>query len=227
MNATPSPHSNPAETARTPTPTLVVATENQHKVREIGQILADCIPGLDVSVLAAMSVFGVSAPREDGITFAENALIKARHCARATGLPAIADDSGLAVDVFGGAPGIFSARWAGEHGDDVSNRRLLLAQLSDISREHRQAQFVCSVSVVIPGKNGEFTEHVFEGICPGILDFAERGENGFGYDPIFVPDGFTKTIAEMSESEKNQISHRGKAIRLAAPLLQNILEGEE
>lgn len=227
MNATPTPQSSPEASTvigEAVKPTLVVATENQHKAREIGQILAESIPGLDVSTLAAMSIFGVSAPREDGITFAENALIKARHCAEATGLPAIADDSGLTVDVLGGAPGIFSARWAGKHGDDVANRRLLLAQLADIPREHRKAQFVCAVGVVIPGENGELTEHVFEGICPGVLDFAERGENGFGYDPIFVPDGFAKTSAEMSESEKNRISHRGKAIRLATPLLQNILK---
>ena len=165
---------------------------------------------------------GAPEPVEDGVTFAENALIKARALSAATGLPAVADDSGLAVDVLGGAPGIFSARWSGRHGDDVANLELLLAQLSDVRAEHRNAAFVCAAALVTP----DGREEVCLGDMPGVLTTAPRGTNGFGYDPILVPfeqepgpGGVRgqRTSAELEPSEKNAISHRGKAFRALAP----------
>jgi XTP/dITP diphosphohydrolase len=173
---------------------------------------------------------------EDGVTFAENALIKARAVCAATGLPAVADDSGLAVDVLGGAPGIFSARWAGKHGDDLANLDLLLGQLGDVRPEHRQAGFVCAAALVTP----DGREEVRLGEMRGVLATAPRGTNGFGYDPILVPEedprfageAFAgtasgaladgpgrRTAAELSPDEKNAISHRGKAFRALAPLV--------
>jgi XTP/dITP diphosphohydrolase len=157
--------------------------------------------------------FGVPEPKEDGVTFAENALIKARALAQATGLVAIADDSGLAVDVLGGAPGIFSARWAGTHGNDRANLELLLAQLSDIAPEHRAARFVCAAALVTP--DGQ--EHVELGALEGRLLFEPRGDGGFGYDPILQPIGEERSCAQLSAEEKNAISHRGNAFRLLAP----------
>ncbi len=155
------------------------------------------------------------------MTFAENALIKARALVAATGLPAVADDSGLAVDVLGGAPGIFSARWAGRHGDDVANLELLLAQLGDVPAGHRAAGFVCAAALVTP----DGTEVVRTGEMRGTLLTAPRGENGFGYDPILQPDeqpgapGTPRSAAELSPAEKNAISHRGKAFRALAPAI--------
>ena len=151
---------------------------------------------------------------ETGLTFEENALLKARAIAEATGLPAIADDSGLAVDVLGGMPGIFSARWAGRHGDDAANLQLVLAQLSDVADGHRGAAFVCAAAVAHP--RGD--EQVVRGELRGSLTREPRGTNGFGYDPIFCPDGETRTTAEMEPHEKDAISHRGRAFRALAGL---------
>lgn len=225
--------SSPASASGTPGATgvvvpdgarLVLATHNRGKIAELRAILAaelDAHPGLALAPGAIVGAGDVGAPEpvEDGVTFAENALIKARALVAATGLPAVADDSGLAVDVLGGAPGIFSARWAGRHGDDVANLELLLAQLGDVPAEHRAAGFVCAAALVTPGG----VEVVRTGEMRGTLLFAPRGGNGFGYDPILLPDdqpgvdGAARSAAELSPDEKNAISHRGKAFRALAP----------
>ena len=153
------------------------------------------------------------------MTFAENALLKARAVAAATGLPALADDSGLAVDVLGGAPGIFSARWSGRHGDDRANLELLLAQLSDVRDEHRGAGFVCAAAIALP----DGRTHVEEGHFRGTLTREPRGSNGFGYDPILLVDGDTRTSAELSPAEKNAVSHRGTAFRALSDALRELL----
>ncbi|MFJ4232555.1 RdgB/HAM1 family non-canonical purine NTP pyrophosphatase [Cellulosimicrobium cellulans] len=204
---------------------LVLATHNPGKIAELRAILAaelDAHPGLELAPEAIVGAGDVGAPEpvEDGVTFAENALLKARALVAATGLPAVADDSGLAVDVLGGAPGIFSARWAGRHGDDVANLELLLAQLGDVRAEHRAAGFVCAAALVTP----DGTEVVRTGEMRGTLLTAPRGANGFGYDPILLPDeqpggveDGVRSAAELSPAEKNAISHRGKAFRALAP----------
>ncbi len=209
---------------------LVLATHNRKKLVELLAILREQ-PGLDGLADGAVVTagdLGTPEPVEDGVTFAENALIKARALAAATGLPAVADDSGLSVDVLGGAPGIFSARWAGRHGDDVANLGLLLAQLGDVRPQHRGAAFVCAAALVTP----DGREEVTLGEMPGVLVAEPRGENGFGYDPILVPaeqapapDGSagTRTSAELSPAEKNAISHRGKAFRALAPAISAAL----
>jgi len=204
-----------------PTVRLVLATHNAHKVGELRAILAPVLPGLDpASVVGARDV-GAPEPVEDGLTFAENALVKARALAAFTGLPAVADDSGLSVDVLGGSPGIFSARWAGRHGDDVANLTLLLAQLADIADPHRGARFVCAAALVTP----DGFEHVETGTLEGALAFAPRGTYGFGYDPILVPTGDTRSCAELTPDEKNAISHRGTAFRALVPTLVRVLGG--
>jgi XTP/dITP diphosphohydrolase len=153
------------------------------------------------------------------VTFAENALLKAHALAQATGLPAVADDSGLCVDVLNGAPGIFSARWSGQHGDDQANLNLLLAQLSDIADEHRGAHFACAAALALP----DGTERVVEGQLRGVLRHTPTGTNGFGYDPILQPEGETRTCAELTAEEKNAISHRGKAFRALVPVVRELL----
>ena len=196
---------------------LVLATRNAGKVTELRQIMDDVsLPNGDPIELVGMEAFpDLADVVETGVTFAENALLKAHAVAQATGLPAIADDSGLAVDVLGGSPGVFSARWSGRHGDDRANLELLLAQLGDVPDEHRQAHFACAAAFARPdGK-----EHVWHGELLGLLTRAPRGSNGFGYDPILIPDGDTRTCAELTADEKNAISHRGRAFRaLAAEL---------
>ncbi|MCC2315737.1 RdgB/HAM1 family non-canonical purine NTP pyrophosphatase [Cellulomonas xiejunii] len=194
---------------------LVLATHNAHKVAELRAILAPVLPTLDPGAVIGARDVHAPEPVEDGVTFEENALIKARALAAATGLPAVADDSGLSVDVLGGAPGIFSARWAGRHGDDAANLALLLAQLADVPSAHRRARFVCAAALVTP----EGTEHVEVGTLEGTLAAAPRGEHGFGYDPVLVPLGETRTCAELTPEEKNAISHRGQAFRALVPHL--------
>jgi len=200
---------------------LVLATHNTHKVGELRAILAPVLPGLDPESVVGARDVGAPEPVEDGITFVENALIKARALAAFTGLPAVADDSGLSVDVLGGAPGIFSARWAGRHGDDAANLALLLAQLADIAEPHRSARFVCAAALVTP----DGFEHVETGTLEGVLATAPRGTGGFGYDPILVPVGETRSCAELSATEKNAISHRGTAFRALVPTLVRVLGG--
>ncbi|KSW19619.1 non-canonical purine NTP pyrophosphatase [Cellulomonas sp. B6] len=192
---------------------LVLATHNAHKVGELRAILAPALPGLDPAAVVGARDVRAPEPVEDGVTFEQNALIKARALAAATGLPAVADDSGLSVDVLGGAPGIFSARWAGRHGDDAANLALLLAQLADIAPEHRAARFVCAAALVTP----DGVEHVEVGTLEGTLAAAPRGVHGFGYDPVLVPSGDTRTCAELTPDEKNEISHRGQAFRALVP----------
>jgi XTP/dITP diphosphohydrolase len=195
--------------------TFVLATRNRGKLGEVVAILADA--GVAGPVLTLDDV-DIPDTRETGVTFAENALLKARAVVAATRLPAIADDSGLAVDVLGGAPGVFSARWCGRHGDDRANLDLLLAQLADVPPDHRAAQFVCAAVVVWP----DGRQAVELGSVSGVLTYEPRGDNGFGYDPVFevqTPDG-PRTTAELSSEAKHAISHRGRAFRaLAAHLV--------
>lgn len=196
---------------------IVLATRNKHKLAELHAILADA--GIDHELVGADAFPDIPDVAETGTTFAENALLKARTLASATGLPAIADDSGLCVGVLGGAPGIFSARWAGRHGDDKANLELLLAQLSDIPKEHRGAHFACAAALVLP----DGTERVVEGRLEGTLRFEPSGTGGFGYDPILEPLGESRTCAELTAGEKNAISHRGKAFRALAPAVRELL----
>ncbi|MEW1833897.1 RdgB/HAM1 family non-canonical purine NTP pyrophosphatase [Microbacterium sp. NPDC079995] len=189
---------------------IVLATHNAHKVEEFGAIVAATRPDLEV--------VGYDGPEpvEDGVTFAQNALIKARAAAAHTGLPAMADDSGISVDVLGGSPGVFSAYWAGHRKDGVANYELLLDQLSDIASPHRTAQFVSTIALVVPGGD----EHVVEGVWPGRLAQAPAGENGFGYDPVFLPDDAQgRTAAQLTAAEKNATSHRARAFEALVPLL--------
>lgn len=208
---------SPAGAAR---PRLVLATHNAGKLRELRELLRGQLPGLDVDaqVIDAASA-GAPDVVETGTTFEENALLKARAVAEATGLVAVADDSGLAVDILGGAPGIFSARWAGAHGDDAANLRLLLAQLRDIGQEHRGARFVCAAAVAVPG-GGDTVER---GELPGTLLTQPRGTFGFGYDPVMMPEGLDRSCAELSPEEKNAVSHRSRALRLLLPALVDAL----
>ena len=184
----------------------VLATRNVGKIRELESLLAESLG--PVRVLSAADA-GLPDVVEDGVTFEANALLKARSAAAHSGLPAFADDSGLAVDVMHGAPGIFSARWSGVHGDDDANNALLLAQLGDVREEHRGAAFICAAAFVTP----DGTEVVREGRFTGTLLREPRGDRGFGYDPLFVPDGSSLTAAEMGAARKNAISHRALAFR--------------
>jgi XTP/dITP diphosphohydrolase len=193
---------------------VVLASRNQHKVAEVARILAARVPHLAVVGLDEVAPDLPDIP-ETGSTFAENAFIKARAVASVTGMPAISDDSGICVDALNGMPGVRSARWSGQHGDDRANLDLLLAQIDDLPDDRRGAQFVCAAAYVAP----DGTELVAEGILVGRLARAERGTNGFGYDPIFVPSGEDRTTAEMTPDEKDAISHRGRAFRALADLL--------
>ena len=197
---------------------IVLATRNAHKVAELRAILGDLISGLDLEIVGVGEFPDVEDVVETGVTFAENATLKAVAVAGATGLPALADDSGLAVDVLGGSPGVFSARWAGTHGQDQANLDLLLAQLSDVPDEHRSAAFVCAAALAMP--DGRVV--VREGRMPGTLSRVPRGSNGFGYDPILVVDGDSRTAAELSSHDKNAISHRGMAFRALATDLREL-----
>ena len=186
---------------------LVLATHNAHKVQEVGAILGATLPDLEV--------LGYDGPEpvEDGTSYLANALIKARAAFAHTGLPSIADDSGIAVEILGGSPGIFSARWAGGR-DNVANRQLLLAQLSDVAEENRAAAFVCTIALVTADSELSFT-----GIWPGRVATEEHGEHGFGYDPVFIPEGFEVTAAELEPEVKNALSHRSLALEQLADYL--------
>jgi XTP/dITP diphosphohydrolase len=192
---------------------VVLATNNAHKLAELRRIVNQTAP--DVEVLGLADLPRYPEPAETGRTFAENALLKARACLAATGLPALADDSGLEVDVLNGMPGVRSARWAGPQASDADNNALLLRQLHDVSPDQRTARFVCAMAAVLP--NG--AEHVRLGIMSGRLTAALVGKNGFGYDPLFVADGQTVTNAQLSPAAKDAVSHRGQAIRAMAPVL--------
>ena len=199
---------------------VILASHNAKKLRELQRILTAAVPGLPEE--AVISSAGIDLPDvvEDAVTFEDNALLKARSAAAATGLLAVADDSGLAVDVLGGAPGIFSARWSGRHGDDDANNDLLLAQLADVPAEHRTARFVCAAALVA----SDGSETVERGEMTGVLLTERHGEGGFGYDPLFRPDGEQRSAAELSPEEKDAISHRGKAFRALAVHVARLLE---
>ncbi|WP_336629912.1 MULTISPECIES: RdgB/HAM1 family non-canonical purine NTP pyrophosphatase [unclassified Microbacterium] len=194
---------------------IVLATHNAHKVAEFGQIVAATRPDLEV--------VGYDGPEpvEDGVTFEQNALIKARAAAAHTGLPALADDSGIAVDVLGGSPGVFSAYWAGQKKDDVANRELLLDQLRDIADPHRAARYVSVIALALP----DLREWTVRGEWPGRLAHAPAGEGGFGYDPVFVPEGQSdpeRTVGEFTSDEKQAQSHRARAFVALVPLLAEL-----
>ena len=199
---------------------VVLATRNAHKVAEVRRILAEA--GVTADIVDLSTFPGLGEVAETGATFAANAMIKARAAAAATGLPAIADDSGLCVDALNGMPGVLSARWAGRHGDDAANLALVLAQVAEVPPMRRGAQFVCAAAIVDP-RSG--IEHVVEGVLEGSLVDHPRGANGFGYDPIFRPDGQTRTTAEMSPQEKDAMSHRGLAFRALGAILPEVLAG--
>lgn len=198
---------------------IIFATRNAHKLAEVQEILSGLIGELRVQSIGSAADLDLPEPIEDGVTFAENAVIKARQIVQATKLPAFADDSGICVDVMGGAPGIFSARWAGMHGNDAANLELLLAQLSDVPPENRSAHFRCAAALVLP--SGEV--YIEEGAVHGVLRCEKTGCGRFGYDPIFQPDGYEQTLAQMSAQEKNAISHRRQAFEALAPKIAEIL----
>ncbi len=198
---------------------VVLATRNPHKVDELRRMLAES--GLAVEVLdlagATAELGEVPEVAETGVTFVENAMLKAHAVARATGLPAISDDSGLCLDVLGGSPGVFSARWSGKHGDDTANLELLLAQLDEVPEDKRTAWFACAAVLALP----DGRERIAEGRLVGTVVRQRSGSNGFGYDPIFRPDGFEVTLAELTADAKDAISHRGRAL---AELVRRIPE---
>ena len=194
---------------------LLLATRNPKKLAELRRILAAEVSSSDVEIIGLDDVPRYPEAPETGSTFAENALLKARQAARCTGLPAVADDSGLVVDALNGMPGVLSARWAGRFHDDATNLRLVLDQLADVPDDRRGAAFVCAAALRTP----DGTEHVVEGRLDGVLLRSPRGTGGFGYDPIFRPHGDSRTTAEMSAAEKDAISHRGRAFRALVPYL--------
>jgi XTP/dITP diphosphohydrolase len=198
---------------------LVLATRNPAKLAELSRILADGHVPMDLVTLDGFPDLPEVA--ETGRTFAENALLKARAVAAFTGLPAVADDSGICIDALNGMPGVLSARWSGAHGDDEANLRLVLAQLADVPPGQRGAHFACAAALVLPSGS----EHVTEGVLDGSVIDAPRGTNGFGYDPIFVPESSGLTTAEMAAADKDKISHRGRALRALAPVIAALLGG--
>lgn len=198
-------------------PRVVLASRNEHKLIELRRILA--ASGTGVALVGLDEFPGAPEVAETGLTFADNALLKADSAAAASGLPAVADDSGIEVDALNGMPGVLSARWSGRHGDDAANLDLLLAQLSDVPAGHRGGAFVCAAALVLPGGQ----RRVVEGRVTGTITTEPRGTGGFGYDPIFVPDGHRATTAELTPADKDAISHRGRAFRELAPHLAALL----
>lgn len=199
---------------------LILATRNAHKVEELRDILSDVLHRTGLVLVGVDDFPDLTDVVESGVTFAANATLKAEAVTAVTGLPALADDSGLAVDVLGGSPGVFSARWSGVTGADKdrANNELLLAQLGDVPDEHRGAGFVCAAALSVRGQE----TIVREGQVRGELGRSPRGTGGFGYDPLLVlPDG--RTLAELSAAEKHQISHRGRAFRALAEDLERVL----
>jgi XTP/dITP diphosphohydrolase len=198
---------------------LLLATRNAGKLAELQRLLATAVPGVEVVGLRDVPEYP-EAP-ETGATFEENALLKAREAVRYTGLPAVADDSGLTVDALNGMPGVLSARWSGRHGDDPANTALLLGQLADVPEERRGGAFVCAAALVTP----EGVEHVLQRQWRGSVVREPRGSNGFGYDPVFRPDGLDRTAAELEPAEKDAHSHRGQAFAALVPVLAEVLGG--
>jgi XTP/dITP diphosphohydrolase len=228
---------------------VVLATKNAAKLRELARILgAENHDGAQIALAGLDEFPGAPDVPETGATFEANALLKARAIADYTSLPAVADDSGLCVDALNGMPGVLSARWAGGHGDDRANLELVLAQLADVPDSHLGAQFVCAAALVVPWAGGPGTggpgtggpgtggpgtggpgigsgEWVVTGRVEGRLIRVPRGSGGFGYDPIFLPDGFDQTTAEMTAEEKDAISHRGRAFRALTPFITRLTSG--
>ena len=197
--------------------TVLLATRNPGKVAELRRILAP----FAIELVGLDAVDPYQPAPEEGATFRENAVAKAAEAARLTGLVAVADDSGLCVDALNGMPGVLSARWAGRHGDDAANLSLLLGQLADVPAARRGARFVCAAAAVHPASGAQLC---VEGELAGTLLTAPRGTNGFGYDPVFVPERHDVTTAELSPGDKDALSHRGQAFRALAPLLARLLE---
>lgn len=212
---TPPPSAEATPSAAGGASRVVLATRNAGKVEELRRIL---VP-YGIELVGLEDVAPYEPGPETAPDFAGNALAKAREACERTGLPAVADDSGLVVDALNGMPGVLSARWAGRHGDDRANLELVLGQLTELPDERRGAAFVCAAAYALPGGG----EHVVEGVVRGRLLRAPRGTGGFGYDPLFVPAGHDRTTAEMSPAEKDAISHRGQAFRALAPLLARAL----
>jgi XTP/dITP diphosphohydrolase len=196
---------------------LLLATRNAGKLAELRRLLHDAVPGVEVVGLRDVPEYP-EAP-ETGATFADNALLKAREAVKYTGLPAVADDSGLTVDALNGMPGVLSARWSGRHGDDDANTALLLGQLADVPDERRGGAFVCAAALVTP----EGAEEVLQRDWRGRVIHEKRGTNGFGYDPVFVPDGLEQTSAELDPAEKDARSHRGQAFAALVPVIRRVL----
>jgi XTP/dITP diphosphohydrolase len=196
---------------------LLLATRNAGKLAELQRLLETAVPGVEVIGLRDVEEYP-EAP-ETGATFADNALLKAREAVRYTGLPAVADDSGITVDALNGMPGVLSARWSGRHGDEEANIALLLGQLADVPDERRGAAFVCAAALVTP----DGTERVLEREWRGAVIREKRGTNGFGYDPVFVPEGLEVTAAELAPQEKDARSHRGQAFAALVPVLGEVL----
>jgi len=204
---------------------VFLASRNSKKIVEMRRILVDYVP--DVEVLGLHDVTAYDEPAETEPTFAGNAVLKAHAAVAATGLPSVADDSGLCVDALNGMPGVLSARWAGTAKNDLANNRLLLEQLADVPDERRQAHFTCAVALAYPVGAGGVAEHVMHGEMAGRVIREMRGDGGFGYDVLFVPDEGPdqRTAAELSVEDKDAISHRGKAIRTIAPVVADVLGG--
>ena len=199
---------------------LLVASRNRKKLAELQRVLdAAGVSGLTLLTLDDVPPYD-EAP-EIGATFEENAIAKARDAFAATGLPSVADDSGIEVGALNGMPGVLSARWAGGHGDDVANYRLLLAQLGDVPDDRRGAAFVSACALVA----GADDMTVVRGVWPGAIAREPLGESGFGYDPVFIPDGETRSAAQLSPAEKDAVSHRGRALRLLVPTLRALATG--
>jgi XTP/dITP diphosphohydrolase len=197
---------------------LVVASHNQAKTAEIAQILAD--EGLDFEVVSLVDFPEIALPPETGATFAANAAAKAEHAAQHTHLPAIADDSGLEIEALGGEPGIHSARYAGEGASDEDLCRKVLGLMAEVPDHRRRARFRCAAAYAEP----EGEEMLAEGTCPGRIAREPSGSGGFGYDPVFIPDGYTLTMAHLTPHQKHRISHRGRAFRLLAQMIREHLE---
>ena len=197
---------------------LLLATRNKGKIEEFRRILEDIAAG-QIELVGLDQFPSLHDVDETGSTFEENALLKAREMCAASGIPAIADDSGLCVDYLNGDPGIFSARWAGSHGDDKANTAKVLASLADVQDEKRSAHFTCVAALALP----DGRTHVEEGKFEGWILREPIGDQGFGYDPIFRPDGYSISSAQMSAEEKDEISHRGKSLRAIAPHVINLL----
>jgi len=204
-------------------PTVFLASRNAKKLAEMQRILAAHAPS--VVVLGLDDVDHYDEPVEDQPTFEGNALLKARAAVAATGLPSLADDSGLCVDALNGMPGVLSARWSGPPKSDDRNNQLLLDQLADVPDERRGAHFTCAIAFCYPVGEAGVAEHVVEGVMDGRIIRECRGTGGFGYDVVFAADGYDVTTAELSVADKDTISHRGKALREIAPLVADVLTG--